>query len=125
MSLDESINTEDYEFNAYVSHDESFIIFSGYNRNDGYGSGDLYISYRDAKGNWTMADNLGEVVNSRYMDYCPFMDLDTNTLYFTSRRSSLQGVNDFKTTDDLIQAINTYENGQSRIYKIHFEVEYP
>jgi hypothetical protein len=32
------INTESYEFNAYVAPDESFLIFSGYNREDGYGS---------------------------------------------------------------------------------------
>ncbi|MEZ4826798.1 MAG: hypothetical protein R3C61_10975 [Bacteroidia bacterium] len=46
VSLSDSINSAGYEFNAYVAPDESYLIFSGYNRADGLGSGDLYISYR-------------------------------------------------------------------------------
>lgn len=45
LLLSDSINTEGYEFNSFVSQDESYLIFSGYNRKDGFGSGDLYISY--------------------------------------------------------------------------------
>jgi len=45
-SLSDSINSEGYEFNAFVASDESYIIFTGYQREDGFGSGDLYISYK-------------------------------------------------------------------------------
>lgn len=118
LSLSGSINTEGYEFNAYVSPDESFIIFSGYNREDGLGSGDLYISHKDEAQNWGVAANLGESINSKYMDYCPFMDLNSQTLYFTSRRSSIVKTNTFQSLEDFENEIGTYENGMSRIYKV-------
>ena len=50
QSISDSINTASYEFNSYVSPDETFIIFSGYNRKGGFGSGDLYISFRNHHG---------------------------------------------------------------------------
>ncbi|WP_144960026.1 PD40 domain-containing protein [Gillisia sp. Hel_I_86] len=46
ISLSDSINSEGYEFNAYISPKEDFLIFSGYDREDGLGSGDLYKSTR-------------------------------------------------------------------------------
>ena len=54
---------------------------------DGFGSGDLYISYRISDNVWTKAKNLGAEINSDKMDYCPYVDTKTNTLYFTSKRS--------------------------------------
>ncbi|MDA0194547.1 MAG: hypothetical protein O2887_09735 [Bacteroidetes bacterium] len=118
VSLSDSINTDGYEFNAYVSPDESFMIFSGYNRADGIGSGDLYISFQDENQNWCAATNLGESINSKSMDYCPFVDLTSQTLFFTSRISAFSLVNDFQSIEDLSNEINQYENGLSRIYKV-------
>lgn len=121
ISLSESINSEGYEFNSYIAPDESFIIFSGHNRKDGFGNADLYISLRNKNNNWSTATNAGKHINSRYLDYCPFVDLKTKTLYFTSKRSSLAEVNDFKSMGDIEKQINKYENGLSRIYKVSFE----
>ena len=116
--LGTSVNTEGYEFNAYVEANEKFIIFSGYNREDGLGSGDLYISYRNEDNQWTPAVNLGPEVNSKYMDYCPYFHPDSKTLYFTSRRSSIEGVNDLVDMEAVKQVLDQYQNGQSRIYKV-------
>jgi hypothetical protein len=98
--------------------DESFLIFSGYNREDGYGSGDMYISVRGENKVWSQAINLGEDINSKYMDYCPYVDLNTMTLYFTSRRSSIENINRIQSLDDFNGTVNIYENGNSRLYKI-------
>ena len=116
VALSDSINTEGYEFNSFIAPDESFLIFSGYNREDGFGSGDLYISLRSENGEWSIAQNLGGTINSDQMDYCPYVDITTNQLYFTSRRSSLENKN-FKNIDEVLKQINSYENGLSRIYK--------
>jgi tricorn protease-like protein len=115
--LSNSINTEGYEFNSYVAPDESFLVFSGYNRKDGLGSGDLYIS-RNENGTWMQAENLGEVVNSKHMDYCPFIDINSGTLYFTSTRSSVD-LKEYSKMKKLNQEIQKYENGLSRIYKVN------
>lgn len=116
ISLSESINTEGYEFNAFVAPDESFLLFSGYNRKDGFGSGDLYISYQNKDKTWSAAKNLGNAINSKSMDYCPFVDLASQTLYFTSKRSSVKN-RGFKSIEDFYSEITRYENGYSRIYK--------
>ncbi|MGB1270100.1 MAG: TolB family protein [Flavobacteriaceae bacterium] len=116
-ALSESINTVGYEFNAYIAPDESFIIFSGYNRKDGLGSGDLYISFKNTNGTWTQARNMGETVNSNAMDYCPFVDRQRKTLYFTSRRSAVRPTEKLD-THQFLKEISSYSNGLSRIYKV-------
>lgn len=117
-SLSTNINTEGYEFNAYISPDESFLIFSGYKRKDGLGSGDLYISYNN-NNTWTKAENLS--YNSKYMDYCPYVNNNTKTLYYTSKRSSVASPKEgFKNISELTSEINKPQNGLSRIYHIDF-----
>lgn len=120
ISLSEAINTEGYEFNSYVAPDESFMIFSGYARKDGLGSGDMYISY-NTEGEWSTAKNLGAPFNSKQMDYCPFVDWGTKTLYFTSKRTTLQAKKRLS-TEQFLDAINAYSNGLSRIYKIDMTI---
>lgn len=118
ISLSDSINSEGYEFNAFIAPDESFIIFTAYQREDGLGSGDLYISYKNQNDDWEKAKNLGKQINSAQMDYCPFVDTKTNTLYFTSKRTSVNNFNkQFSSLQEIKNEINRYDNGLSRIYK--------
>lgn len=113
--LSEAINSIGYEFNAFVNPDESFIIFTGYQRNGGLGGGDLYISKKDKNGNWKTAEHLD--INSKGLDYCPFVL--NGVLYFTSNRSSLKDSYDTAlTTKEFIAELHKTENGKSRIYKI-------
>lgn len=114
--LDSNINSEGYEFNAFISKEENMLIYTKYNSKDGFGSGDLYISKKDKNGEWMTAENLGNKINTKYMEYCPFYDSNTNTLYFTSKRSKLSP----KSFNDIAQYqeyITGNENGLSKIYK--------
>ena len=120
VSVGNVINTDGYEYNAFVAPDESFMIFGSYNRPDGYGSGDNYISFRN-NGNWSTPVNLGEPVNSKAMDYCPFLDLKTNTLYFTSRRSNVNQNVNLHSSKEILLEFGKYENGFSRLYKTSFD----
>ncbi len=122
ISLGEHINSEGFEYNAYISHDESYLLFGGYNREDGLGSGDIYISFNEGKGNWSQAKPLPKPINSAQMDYCPFVDEENNTIYFTSRRVTLPNsrFDEFTTFETYI---NSYENGNSRLYKTDFQIE--
>lgn len=120
-NLGMNINSTGYEFNAFVSPNEEFIIYTCYGRPDGLGSGDLYISYKNNKGNWDTAKNLGETINSKQMDYCPFYDTTTQTLYLTSKRiividKTFTNLKEFETE------ISNYENGFSRIYKYQIKL---
>jgi hypothetical protein len=115
-SLSKAINTDGDEYNAYISNDESYLIFGAYNRQDGKGSGDLYITYKNKDNSWSPALNFPEPINSKYMDYCPFVI--ENTLYFTSRRSDYN-LEEFKVSSskELLKQLNKQSNGRSRIYK--------
>jgi len=114
--LSENINSEGYEFNAFISRDENFLIFTKYDAQDGFGSGDLCVSRKDENGEWKVAENMGEIINTRYMEYCPFYDSVTSILYFTSKRNNLSPQK-FKNTEQYQEYISGSENGLSRIYK--------
>lgn len=119
--LSSAVNSEKYEFNAFVAPDESFIIFTSYGRKDDLGRGDLYISKKDKNNQWLPAEHLTNI-NSKKLDYCPFIDLNTNTLYFTSNPSSISKVLPKKMAlEEFNLYLNTNPNGLSRIYKVSFQ----
>ncbi|AUP77755.1 TolB family protein [Flavivirga eckloniae] len=116
--LPDTVNSEGYEYNAFIAPDESYIIYGCYKRKDGFGSGDLYISYH-LDGNWTPAKNLGNTINTNKMDYCPFVSNSTNTLYFTSKQDNTKV--DFEnplSIDALLKEFDKPDNGSSRLYKV-------
>jgi hypothetical protein len=49
--------------NPYVSPDEDYFIFNS-TRTGGFGSTDLYISYKKNDGTWTNPKNLGNTINT-------------------------------------------------------------
>ncbi|HLV39026.1 hypothetical protein [Xanthomarina sp.] len=120
--LDENINGAGYEFNAFISENEDFIIYSKYNEEDGQGSGDLYISKKDANGHWKKATNLGVPINTKYMEYCPFYDEQNHILYFTSKRNNMKP-RKFTTMSDLTTYIHQSDNGLSKIYMTAIKIE--
>ena len=76
-----------------ISQDGEWLVFTGCNRPDGFGSCDLYISYLTANG-WTEGINLGGRVNSDQWDSQPCLSPDKRDLYFTSRRFGGYGGSD-------------------------------
>jgi len=119
VSLGTGVNSEKYEFNAFVAPDESFIVFTSYGRKDDLGRGDLYISYKDENNNWRPAKHLNTTINSVNIDYCPYVDIKTNTLYFTSERNQLKkSFSNKKNIDELTRALKFEANGLGRIYKV-------
>ncbi|MBK8505762.1 MAG: PD40 domain-containing protein [Saprospiraceae bacterium] len=115
VPLDTMINTETYEFNAYVSPDENLIVFSSYGREDDMGGGDLYFSKKDEKGAWVQSINL-QVLNSDKLDYCPFIDIVRGNFYFTSERQGKSKT--IRSIDDLEAQANQVQNGFGDIYCI-------
>lgn len=119
-SLSDSVNSAGYEFNAFVAPDESFIIYTCYNRKDGYGSGDLYMSRKKQNGEWSTAVNMGKEINSSAMDYCPYVNAKSNMLYFTSKRSNINPkLDNQQNIDVFLKEVNQYSNGQSRLYEVN------
>lgn len=118
-SLSKSINSEKYEFNAFVAPDESFIVFTSYGRKDDLGRGDLYISKKSKEDKWLPAEHLAKSINTKKLDYSPFVDISSNNLYFTSSKSAIpKSFKKRKKLKEIINYINTTPNGLSRIYKV-------
>lgn len=83
--LNETINTLNYEADVFISPDESYIIFCSI-RDDGYGRGDLYISFKQPDGTWTKSINMGNEINTPHYEYCPFVTKDGKYLFYTSNQ---------------------------------------
>ncbi|WP_452228899.1 hypothetical protein [Lacinutrix sp. MEBiC02404] len=120
--LNENINSSGYEFNAFISREEEFIIYTKYKEEGGQGSGDLYISRKDANGKWEKAKNMGTPINTKYMEYCPFYDAENGILYFTSKRRNLES-RKFKDVLDFKSYIQGNQNGLSKIYSTAIKME--
>ncbi|MBC7850581.1 MAG: PD40 domain-containing protein, partial [Chitinophagaceae bacterium] len=116
--IDSNVNSRGYEFNAFVSPDESFILFTSYGRKDDQGGGDLYISKRTSSGGWTPAKNL-EIINSNKLDYCPYVSPDGNILFFTSERHTIETKSiDRLSYKQLVASFNSPLNGLGNIWWI-------
>jgi len=120
--LDGNINSSGYEFNAFISKNEDFILYSKYNEEDGQGSGDLYISKKDANGKWQKSTNIGVPINTEYMEYCPFYDEKNQILYFTSKRQNIKP-KEFNNISDFKKYIQGNKNGLSNIYMTPIKIK--
>ncbi len=69
-----------------IAADESYIVFSAFDRPDGHGGGDLYISFRKDDLSWTTGVNLGSRINTEKDELWPIISLDGKFLFFTSAR---------------------------------------
>ena len=85
VALGPAINTDGYEADVFVAPDESYLIFCS-TRTNGFGRGDLYISFKNADGDWMEAVNMGQEINTSYYEYCPFVSKDGKYLFYTSNQ---------------------------------------
>lgn len=123
QAVSAAINTSFDEFNAFVSADEDYIIFSSFGRSDDLGRGDLYISFKSENGDWTPSMNLGENVNSSFLDFCPFVSADGKYLFFSSDRFDRNMFNQHEriTWEKFVEISDAAQNGSSNIFKISFD----
>jgi outer membrane protein OmpA-like peptidoglycan-associated protein/tetratricopeptide (TPR) repeat protein len=88
-----NINTNMNEGAQNISQDGQWLIFTGCNFPDGYGSCDLYISYLTNEG-WSTPENLGNRINTEFWESAPSLSPDKRDLYFASRRPDGYGGSD-------------------------------
>ena len=80
-----NINTSYNEGAQNISQDGQWLIFTGCNFPEGYGSCDLYISYLTADG-WSTPENMGSKINTEAWESAPSLSPDKRDLYFSSSR---------------------------------------
>jgi hypothetical protein len=81
--LNKNINTKFYESHASVSADGKKLYFTS-NRDGGIGGLDIYLSEKNALGDWGIPINLGSTINTIYNEDTPFITLNDSLLYFSS-----------------------------------------
>jgi Tol biopolymer transport system component len=117
-NLGDTINSQYSEGDPYIAPDESYIVIVSYGRSDGYGDGDLYISYR-RDGAWTKAVNLGPKINSSALDFCPIVSPDGKYFFFTSERGFADKPQERRlTSKELLKSIGGPRNGLGDIYRV-------
>lgn len=121
--LGPAINSESYEYNAFIAPDESYLIYSAHARKDGFGSGDLYISFRNEDGTWSKAKNMGETFNTATLDFCPSVTPDKKYMFFSSPRKAGKSYSEKGVTyDQMLKYLASPENGLGDIYWVKADI---
>lgn len=84
VNLGPPINTAAGEGDTYVAPDESYLLVAS-SRPDGFGQGDLYVSFRAPDGRWQPLVNLGDTINTDQTEFCPMVTPDGKYLFFSRR----------------------------------------
>lgn len=82
QKLTEAVNSAHYEADVFVSPHEDYLIFCA-ERPGGFGTGDLYISFKSKTGEWQQARNMGSVINTTGYEFCPFVTADGKYFFFS------------------------------------------
>jgi len=104
QALPESINSTYQDWTPFIAPDESYMIFSS-TRNplrDDYG--DLYISYKNNKGDWSRAIYMGDKINTKSQERFPSVSPDGKYLFFT-RWTEENGQDIFWVSADIIDKL--------------------
>ena len=87
--LNQNINSPFRETHASVSADGQTLYYTS--DKAGEGGMDIFRSKRLPTGQWSVSENLGEVVNTKYDEEAPFIHPDGKTLFFSSKGHSSMG----------------------------------
>jgi hypothetical protein len=95
--LNANINTKYYESHASITSDGKKLYFTS-NREDGQDL-DIYVSEKDANGDWGAAKMLGNEINTPFSEDTPFITKDDSVLFFCSEgHMSMGGYDIFKSS---------------------------
>jgi len=77
----------------FLANNQQVLLFA-IERNDTYGSRDLYVSFKQGDGTWSEPKNFGPTINTASTEMTPFLAADNRTLYFASSGFSGYGETD-------------------------------
>ncbi|KAA9339769.1 OmpA family protein [Hymenobacter busanensis] len=121
-NLGRNVNSVNWDSQPTLSADGRTLYFTS-DRRGGQGQEDIYVSTLQTDGNWSLARNLGQPVNTPGKDMAPFIHASGTTLYYVSDglvgmggldvyRSSVAG-GKWSAPENLGYPLNTFENEAS------------
>jgi outer membrane protein OmpA-like peptidoglycan-associated protein/tetratricopeptide (TPR) repeat protein len=93
QSISWRINTRYNEGTCTISADGRMMIFTACEGRKGFGSCDLYYTYKNGD-QWSIPENLGPTINTQYWESQPSLSADGNVLFFVSNRPAGKGGRD-------------------------------
>ncbi len=82
-NLGYNVNSRGWDSHPSLSHSGDTLFFAS-DRIGGFGLSDIYYTYKQEKGGWAPAKNLGPVINTRNNEVSPFYHPTHEVLYFSS-----------------------------------------
>jgi outer membrane protein OmpA-like peptidoglycan-associated protein len=82
-NVGKNINSDYWDSAPSIAPDGQALYFCS-NRTGGYGGIDIYVAYKNEKGFWEEAVNMGPTINTTGDEQAPFIHADNKTLYFSS-----------------------------------------
>jgi len=88
--MDDMINSKNWETHMAITPDEQTIYFVS-DRKGSLGGRDIFRVKKLPDGKWSKAQNLGDVINTKYDEDAVFVSPDNRTLYFSSQGHNSMG----------------------------------
>ena len=120
-NLGPNVNSDKGEGDPYISPEGDMLIFMSWGREDGAGSGDLYISRKENQ-EWTKAKMLESGISGPSFEYCPIMSPDGKYFFFTSYRSTPMFDGELKTIESFAERLDSPLNGAGNVYWVDARV---
>ncbi len=116
-NLGDSINTADDEYEPFILHDESMLIFMA-TRPRGLQNADLFISFK-TNGGWSKAKKLPYPYSSSGIEFSPKITWDKKYFFFSSTRNEfVKSPKKPESTKEFHKRIQSVGNGLGDIYRI-------
>ncbi|MEO6883264.1 MAG: OmpA family protein [Bacteroidia bacterium] len=114
------VNTPLNEGAPTLSADGQILVFAGCDRPNGYGSCDLYYSFRVGN-KWTTPRNMGPNINTKNWESQPSLSSDGRTLYFIRGFESGEGIKN----QDIYKSILDDEKGWQKATRLSDTINTP
>lgn len=134
VNLGPVVNSPAWDSQPSFSSDGKTLYFAS-KRSGGKGSSDIWKTELQPDGSWTVPQNLGDTINTRYEEMAPFIHPDNRTLYFSSRGhqgmggydlfySRMDADGNWSTPVDMGYPINTYADEITLVVNAKGDVAY-
>ena len=97
-NMGKKVNAAGWDSEPSLSADGKVLYFSS-ERSGGYGREDIYVSYKQENGTWSVARNLGPVINTEGREVSSFIHASGSTLYFSTNNRPGMGEFDIFRSD--------------------------
>lgn len=97
-NMGKKVNSAGWDSEPSLSADGKVLYFSS-ERSGGLGREDIYVTYKQEDGSWSVSKNLGNKINTSGREVSPFIHASSSTLYFSTNNRPGMGEMDIFRSD--------------------------